>query len=76
MQIPELTANYHAATYWAAFGVILGLSFVGLFFFSRVFIVASERMDRGSELMVNWVVRRAVGWWRRKKAPPHEEEDE
>lgn len=45
IQIPELTDGYTGTTYWVAFAVIATLSFMSLFFFSRLLMVVSDVLD-------------------------------
>lgn len=45
--IPDLQGVYTAKTYWVSFAVIMGSSFVCLFFLSRFLMVVSESLDRG-----------------------------
>ena len=45
VQIPGLLDGYTARTYWGAFGVIAFISFLCLFFFSRVLMWMSDRLD-------------------------------
>lgn len=45
IQIPDLTDGYTGTTYWVAFAVIATLSFMSLFFFSRLLMVVSDVLD-------------------------------
>lgn len=45
IQIPELTNNYTGTTYWVAFAVVATMSFLSLFFFSRLLMVVSDVLD-------------------------------
>ncbi|KAK7737421.1 hypothetical protein SLS53_006494 [Cytospora paraplurivora] len=45
VQIPDLTNNYTGTTYWVTFAVIATLSFMSLFFFSRLLMVVSDLLD-------------------------------
>ncbi|ROW18067.1 hypothetical protein VPNG_00310 [Cytospora leucostoma] len=45
VQIPDLTDNYTGTTYWVTFAVIATLSFMSLFFFSRLLMVVSDLLD-------------------------------
>ena len=64
IQIPNLMDNYTAATYWISFAVVAGISIIGLLFFSKLFMVVSDYLDRlGDNLF-----RRAAGLVKRKRA--------
>lgn len=45
VQIPDLTNNYTGTTYWVAFAVVAALSFMSLFFFSKLLMVVSDVLD-------------------------------
>lgn len=45
IQIPELTNNYTGTTYWVSFAVVATMSFLSLFFFSRLLMVVSDVLD-------------------------------
>lgn len=45
IQIPELTDGYTGTTYWVAFAVIAALSFMSLFFFSRLLVFVGDTLD-------------------------------
>jgi hypothetical protein len=61
--IPGMLDSYTYLTYWGAFGAIGFGSFISLFFFSRVLMFVSERLDhlserlekKGRELIVPWL---------------------
>ena len=54
IQIPGLIDGYTTKTYWAAFGVIAGVSFLSLFFFSKVLMFLSERLDHWTDGAARW----------------------
>lgn len=68
VQITDLQGIYTARTYWTAFGVIMSISFVGLFFFSRLLIFVSESID--SNVKAFWK------YWQRTLARRDPEEEE
>lgn len=45
IQIPDLTNSYTGTTYWVAFAVVATMSFLSLFFFSRLLMVLSDVLD-------------------------------
>ncbi|KUI66233.1 hypothetical protein VM1G_02043 [Cytospora mali] len=45
VQIPDLTNGYTGTTYWVTFAVIATLSFLSLFFFSRLLMIVSDVLD-------------------------------
>ncbi|KUI57243.1 hypothetical protein VP1G_04493 [Cytospora mali] len=45
VQIPDLTNGYTGTTYWVTFAVIATLSFLSLFFFSRMLMIVSDVLD-------------------------------
>lgn len=45
IQIPDLTDNYTGTTYWVSFAVVATMSFLSLFFFSRLLMVVSDVLD-------------------------------
>ncbi|OAA59828.1 ADP-ribosylation factor [Niveomyces insectorum RCEF 264] len=76
VQIPQLTDGYTAWTYWGAFAVIASLSFLSLFFFSKVLMFLSERLDHWTDQATGWVAHK-VGWdARRAKRMRDADEDE
>ncbi|CAK7209678.1 hypothetical protein SCUCBS95973_000521 [Sporothrix curviconia] len=54
VNIPGLLEGYSATTYWASFGVIAGVSFFSLFFFSKVLMFLSERLDHWADGATHW----------------------
>lgn len=67
VQIPHLTDGYTAWTYWGAFAVIASISFLSLFFFSKVLMFLSERLDHWADRATRWTSDRA-GWRQRQKS--------
>ncbi|PSR81608.1 hypothetical protein BD289DRAFT_454739 [Coniella lustricola] len=61
IQIPDLTNNYTGATYWICFAVIATLSFMSLFFFSKMLVVMGEVFDEQVERFQTWLARSLVG---------------
>ncbi|KAH8808293.1 hypothetical protein F5884DRAFT_791748 [Xylogone sp. PMI_703] len=69
IQIPELTNAYTAKTYWYSFAVVMCISFVFLFFFSRLLMWFTETMD-------SWVKKGGMGvkkWAQQKKRSRNED---
>ncbi|KIH91316.1 ADP-ribosylation factor [Sporothrix brasiliensis 5110] len=54
VQIPDLTDGYTARTYWGAFAVIASVSFLSLFFFSKVLMFLSESLDHWADSGSRW----------------------
>ncbi|KAI0391168.1 hypothetical protein F5Y17DRAFT_441748 [Xylariaceae sp. FL0594] len=57
VQVQDLYTNFKGTDYWYSFAVIASLSFVSLFFFSRLLMFASDTLD-------DWALR--VSEWFRK----------
>ncbi|EFQ28700.1 ADP-ribosylation factor [Colletotrichum graminicola M1.001] len=49
LEIPDLVEHYTPKTYWICFAVIAGLSFISLFFFSRMLEVVSDTLEGWSD---------------------------
>ncbi|POS79538.1 ADP-ribosylation factor [Diaporthe helianthi] len=45
VEIPELSESWTGRTYWVSFAVIATLSFMSLFFFSRLLMIVSDVLD-------------------------------
>lgn len=45
IQVPDLTDHYTGTTYWVSFAVVATMSFLSLFFFSRLLMVVSDVLD-------------------------------
>ncbi|KAI1104169.1 hypothetical protein F4804DRAFT_308010 [Jackrogersella minutella] len=61
VQIEDLYTAWTGTTYWHAFAVIASVSFVSLFFFSRLLMFFSDMMDDWAAVIGDWgsvVVRR------------------
>ncbi|KAK2045862.1 ADP-ribosylation factor [Colletotrichum somersetense] len=61
LEIPDLVEHYTPETYWICFAVIASLSFISLFFFSRMLEVVSDTLEGWAD----YVSRKAsnlVGW--------------
>lgn len=56
MQIPDLFNSYTGKTYWYTFAVVATVSFLSLFFFSKLLMFVSDWLDEVAE-----TVSRAVG---------------
>lgn len=50
IEIPNLVENYTPMTYWISFAIIASISFIGIFFFSRLLMFFSEVLEE-------WVIR-------------------
>jgi hypothetical protein len=48
IQLPDVLAGYDRHTYWSVFAVTISVSFLSLFFFSRLLMVVSDVMDAAS----------------------------
>lgn len=75
VQIPDLIDGYTAWTYWGAFAVIASVSFLSLFFFSKVLMFLSERLDHWADGATQWTSERA-GFNKRKARRALEAEDD
>lgn len=62
VQIPELQ-GYTSKDYWYAFAVIFSISFLGLFFFSRLLMWITEALDS----TVKKAARNARDRWGRRR---------
>lgn len=51
VQIPELNNAYTAKTYWYAFAVIATVSFVSLFFFSKLLMFFIDILDEVADII-------------------------
>ncbi|KAK3941849.1 hypothetical protein QBC46DRAFT_381604 [Diplogelasinospora grovesii] len=71
IQIPEITAGYTANSYWGTFGVTLFLSFLSLFFFSKVLVVISDTLEESSAQLAAWFKHVARG--QKQKGMPEED---
>ncbi|KAI0542912.1 hypothetical protein GGR58DRAFT_450011 [Xylaria digitata] len=54
IQIEDLYIYWHGTDYWYAFAVIASLSFVALFFFSRLLMFASDTLDGWASRISAW----------------------
>ncbi|KAI0125762.1 hypothetical protein BJ170DRAFT_446288 [Xylariales sp. AK1849] len=54
IQIEDLYQWWTASTYWYAFAVIAGVSFVSLFFFARVLMFFSDVLDEWAVVISHW----------------------
>ncbi|KAL1903438.1 hypothetical protein Sste5346_000064 [Sporothrix stenoceras] len=75
IQIPDLIDGYTAWTYWGAFAVIASVSFLSLFFFSKVLMFLSERLDHWADGATQWTSERA-GLKKRKALRAMEAEED
>ncbi|KAI0443131.1 hypothetical protein F4803DRAFT_516336 [Xylaria telfairii] len=64
IQIEDLYQYWHGTDYWYSFAVIASLSFLCLFFFSRLLMFASDTLDEWASQIMQWCRRlsRAVGF--------------
>ncbi|KAK5633194.1 hypothetical protein RRF57_008908 [Xylaria bambusicola] len=64
IQIEDLYMYWHGTDYWYAFAVIASISFVALFFFSRLLMFFSDTLDEWSVQIMAWFHRlcRAMGF--------------
>ncbi|CAJ2513303.1 Uu.00g014220.m01.CDS01 [Anthostomella pinea] len=54
IQIEDLYSYWHAKDYWYSFAVIASVSFVSLFFFSRLLMFFSDVMDDWASHIARW----------------------
>ncbi|KAI1770904.1 hypothetical protein F4818DRAFT_431439 [Hypoxylon cercidicola] len=54
VQIEDLYTYWHGTTYWYAFAVIASVSFVSLFFFSRILVFFIDVLEDWSAVIGNW----------------------
>ncbi|KAI0508545.1 hypothetical protein F5B22DRAFT_659147 [Xylaria bambusicola] len=54
IQIEDLYMYWHGTDYWYAFAVIASISFVALFFFSRLLMFFSDTLDEWSVQIMAW----------------------
>ncbi len=54
IQIEDLYRYWTGSTYWYAFAVIASVSFVSLFFFSRLLMFFSDVMDDWAAAIGDW----------------------
>ncbi|KZL73438.1 ADP-ribosylation facto [Colletotrichum tofieldiae] len=57
VEIPDLVEHYTPKMYWICFAVIAGLSFISLFFFSRMLEIVSDTLEGWADS-----VSRKAGW--------------
>ncbi|KAI0421015.1 hypothetical protein F5X98DRAFT_289200 [Xylaria grammica] len=64
IQIEDLYIYWHGTDYWYSFAVIASLSFVALFFFSRLLMFASDTLDEWASSISKWFrnILRAMGF--------------
>ncbi|CAN8099062.1 unnamed protein product [Discula destructiva] len=60
IQVPELTDHYTGTTYWVSFAVVATMSFLSLFFFSRLLVVVSDVLDEKVSIIEKKVGRSVV----------------
>lgn len=60
IQVPDLTNNYTGTTYWVSFAVVATMSFMSLFFFSRLLVIVSDYLDEKIANFQNKVGRAVV----------------
>jgi hypothetical protein len=53
-QINDLQDTFTAKNYWYAFAIILSLSFLALFFFSRLLMYVTETLDAWTKIASNY----------------------
>jgi hypothetical protein len=75
IQIPDLTGSYTAKTYWGTFGVTCFISFLSLFFFSKMLVVISDSLDEASSKFSAYLVHK-TGWFKRGHDGHVDEDDE
>ncbi|TGJ88154.1 hypothetical protein E0Z10_g513 [Xylaria hypoxylon] len=54
IQIEDLYTYWHGTDYWYSFAVIASLSFLALFFFSRLLMFASDTLDEWASRISAW----------------------
>ncbi|KAK1688153.1 hypothetical protein BDP55DRAFT_547985 [Colletotrichum godetiae] len=60
VEIPDLVEHYTPKMYWVCFAVIAGISFISLFFFSRMIEVLSDVLEAWAHTKIQ-NIRRSVG---------------
>ncbi|KXH62660.1 ADP-ribosylation factor [Colletotrichum salicis] len=60
VEIPDLVEHYTPKMYWVCFAVIAGISFISLFFFSRMIEVLSDVLEAWAHTTIQ-NIRRSVG---------------
>lgn len=55
VQVPDLTDGFTGETYWVTFAVIASLSFMSLFFFSKLLMFVSDVLDEKVAKFQEWV---------------------
>jgi len=53
-QITDLQDTFTASNYWHAFAIIMSLSFLALFFFSRLLMYVTEVLDTWTKYAMEW----------------------
>lgn len=53
-QIPDLQNIYTAKTYWVTFAIVMTISFISLFFLSRVLVTVTESMESRVRIISKW----------------------
>jgi hypothetical protein len=65
-QINDLQNTFTAKNYWTSFAIIISLSFLALFFFSRLLMYVTETLDAWTKQATEYMA--ALVKLRRKKA--------
>jgi len=55
VEIPGFLDSYTDKSYWIAFVVVIGVSFMALFFFSRMLMFLSEILEEWATSAVRWL---------------------
>ncbi|KAJ8108068.1 hypothetical protein ONZ43_g6540 [Nemania bipapillata] len=72
VQVEDLYEHWHGTDYWYSFAVIASVSFVSLFFFSRLLMFFSDTLDAWASHIMVWF--RKV--WRAMGFNVHDEDEE
>lgn len=75
VQIPGLLDGYTVNTYWGTFGVVATISFASLFFFSKLLMFISDKLDAVADGFGGWVGRRTLWRTRARRRGGGEHED-
>lgn len=75
LSIPEMMDGYTSYTYWGAFGVIAFISFLSLFFFSRLLFVLGEQLSAVSE-RIDTSITRTLGPHKRDRDDNDDDDDD
>ncbi|KAK8032774.1 hypothetical protein PG991_002172 [Apiospora marii] len=76
IQIEDLYKWWNGNTYWYTFAVVATISFLSLFFFSRLLMFFSDVLDEWAEAISGWPRRLVAIVFRRRVAGDDEDDDD